>query len=120
MTRGRREFGNWGEEISSQYLLDKGYAILERNFRTPHGEIDILVYKDNCLVFVEVKTRSSNKFGFPEDAVSPRKQAHMLSAAECYFAQHPDCPETWQFDIIAITRRPGSNPTIEHFENVIK
>jgi hypothetical protein len=57
--------------------------------------------------------------GFPEEAVSPRKQAHLVSAAEAYFEQHPDSPETWQFDIIAITRRPGAAPEIEHFENVI-
>lgn len=119
MTSGKRSLGQWGEEIGSNYLKDKGYAILGRNLRTPHGEIDILAEKDNALIFVEVKTRSSNRFGFPEFAVNPRKQAHMLSAAESYFQQHPDCPETWQFDILAITCQEGSPALIEHFENVI-
>jgi putative endonuclease len=111
--------GQWGEDIAVGYLQDIAYKILARNYRTRHGEIDIVAEKEGALIFVEVKLRSSADFGFPEDAVTPRKQAHLLQAAEMYFADHLDSPETWQFDIIAITRHPGPTPVIEHFENVI-
>ena len=119
MTGDKHSLGRWGEEIGCNYLAERGYVILKRNLRTPHGEIDILASKENILVFIEVKTRSSNRFGFPETAVSPRKQAHMLRAAEAYFDNHPDAPETWQFDVLAITSEPGCPPQIEHFENII-
>ena len=119
MSNIRQLRGKWGEEKASQYLEREGYTILERNMRTAHGEIDILALKGNVLTFIEVKTRSTNAFGFPEEAVSFRKQAHLLSAAEAYLQDHPESPETWQFDIIAITILPGNQPEIEHFENVI-
>jgi putative endonuclease len=119
VTNRRQTLGRWGEETAVRYLRERGYAILARNLHTAHGELDIVAAKEGAVIFVEVKMRSSNDFGFPEEAVSPRKQAHLLSAAEAYFAQHPESPETWQFDIIAITRRPGTAPEIEHFENVI-
>jgi putative endonuclease len=119
MTNRRQALGRLGEDTAAHYLQERGYTILERNLRTPHGEIDILAIREDVLTFVEVKMRSSNAYGFPEDAVSPRKQAHMLMAAEHYFEHHPEGSETWQFDIIAITRRSGLPPEIEHFENII-
>ena len=119
MSDRRQRIGRWGEEHAARYLQEHGYIILERNLRTPHGEIDILSRKDDLLVFVEVKTRSSIAFGYPEQAVTPRKQAHMLAAAEAYFETHPDSSDAWQFDVIAIERKPGAEPEIVHFENVI-
>ncbi len=85
----------------------------------PHGEIDIVAAKDDSLIFVEVKTRRSHAFAYPEASVTPRKQAHILSAAETYIDQHPDCPESWQFEVIAVEGKPGTQVNIEHFENVI-
>jgi putative endonuclease len=105
--------------VAVEYLKANGYTVLARNLRTPHGELDIVASKDNLLVFVEVKTRSSHSFAYPEDSVTPRKQAHMLSAAEDYLQQHPESGETWQFDVIAVEGRPGAKPEIVHFENVI-
>ena len=119
MSDQRQRIGRWGEEHAARYLQERGYVILERNLRTPHGEIDILSRKDDLLVFVEVKTRSSTTFSYPEQAVTPRKQMHMLAAAEAYFEGHPDSSDTWQFDVIAIERKPGEEPEIVHFENVI-
>ncbi len=118
MNNRRQLLGRWGEETATRYLEARGYTILARNLHTRRGELDIVASKDGALIFVEVKMRSSTAYGFPEEAVNPRKQAHLLAAAEAYFAQHPDSPETWQFDIIAVTRRPGQTPEIEHFENV--
>ena len=75
--------------------------------------------KTAVLIFVEVKTRSSHAFAYPEDSVTQRKQAHMLSAAADYLQAHPESSESWQFDVIAIEGKPGGKPEIVHFENVI-
>jgi putative endonuclease len=119
MTSHKQALGRWGEETAVRFLVQNGYIILARNIHTAGGELDIVALKEEAVIFVEVKTRSSNAFGFPEQAVTPRKQARMQRAAEFYFEQHPNSPETWQFDIIAITCKIGVLPEIEHFENVI-
>jgi putative endonuclease len=120
MTGNTQATGQWGEEIAGRYLESKGYSILARNFHTAHGEIDIIAGKEAALIFVEVKTRSSHAFSFPEDSVTRRKQAHLLSAAQEYLQTHPESPESWQFDVIAIERKPKGKPEIFHFENVIE
>jgi putative endonuclease len=119
MSQVRQSLGRWGEDKAAEYLVDHGYAILQRNLRTPPGEIDIVTGKEGATIFVEVKTRSNRSFANPEEAVNRRKQAFMLSAAETYFGLHPESPESWQFDVIAITGRPGQKFEIEHFENVL-
>lgn len=119
MTISRQDLGRWGETHAVDYLQQRGYAILARNVRTPHGEIDIVARKEASIIFVEVKTRRSHSFAYPEDSVTRRKQAYMLSAAEEYLARHPESPDTWQFDVIAVEGRPGGKVQIEHFENVI-
>lgn len=119
MVNHRQRLGAWGEAAAVTFLQERGYVVLARNFRTPHGELDIIASRDSVLVFVEVKARSSNRHGFPEQAVSHRKQAHMLAAAESYFSVTNVDFFAWQFDIIAITLQPGQPPEIEHIENVI-
>ena len=119
MSRQTQATGQWGEETAAHYLEGKGYTILERNFHTAHGEIDIIATKEETLVFVEVKTRSSHAFAYPEASVTRRKQAAMLFAAEEYIQAHSENAESWQFDILAIERRTGEKPEIVHFENVI-
>jgi putative endonuclease len=119
MSTHRQAIGRWGEEMASQYLIAKGYALLAHNIHSPHGEIDIVASKDGLLVFVEVKTRSSHAFAFPEDSVNRRKQAYLLSAAEDYLQAHPESGESWQFDVIAVEGTPGGKARIDHFENVI-
>ncbi len=119
MTTRKQVLGRWGEDAAAQYLTENGYTVLARNVHSAHGEIDIVASKDGLLVFVEVKTRSSHAFAYPEDSVTRRKQAYLLSAAEAYLQAHPECGETWQFDVIAVEGAPGGKAQIEHFENVI-
>jgi len=119
MSTRRQVVGRWGEDTAADYLKANGYTILARNVRTAHGEIDIVASQGGLLVFVEVKTRSSHAFAFPEDSVTRRKQAYMLSAAEDYLQAHPESGESWQFDVIAVEGTPGGKAQIEHFENVI-
>lgn len=119
MTSDRQKYGLWGEQAAADYLLARGYTIIDRNVRTAHGEIDLVAGMEGLIIFVEVKTRRSHSFAYPEEAVTSRKQVHMMSAAETYLQEHPECPDTWQFDVIAVEGQPGKEIHIEHFENVI-
>jgi putative endonuclease len=111
-----QKIGQWGEQAAAEYLLGKGYQVLERNVRTPYGEIDIVASIEDVTVFVEVKARTSRSFGLPEEALTPRKLKHMRAAAEHYAAEHEI--DTWQCDALAVEGIPGVTPRIEHFENV--
>ena len=115
MARNQR-IGKWGEDAASAFLTDLGYQIVERNVRTPHGEIDILARQDDFWVFVEVKARTSATLGPPEIAVGPRKQAHMLASAEHYAQAH--AIDHWRIDVVAV-ERVGADTKIMHFENAI-
>ncbi len=108
--------GKWGEWIAEEYLKAHQYEIVERNARTPFGEIDIVARLGEITIFLEVKTRTSNKMGLPEESITPRKRQHMLDAAQHYAAEHEI--DHWQIDLIAIEGKPGTKPTITYFENV--
>lgn len=119
----RLSLGKWGEEYAAQYLEQRGYTILSRNIRTPFGEIDLLARqnKEGGLVFVEVKTRATKKYGPPEIAVNRRKQEHIIASVLSYFQEHPEMEESWRVDIIAVEQMDAERtPTITHFENAIQ
>ncbi|NLW90132.1 MAG: YraN family protein [Syntrophomonadaceae bacterium] len=98
----KRELGRQGEEMAARYLKKQGYQILERNYHTRYGELDIICIKRNELVFVEVKTRRSIQYGTPEEAITPRKMDHLRKAAFIYIeASHPNFREL-RFDVITI------------------
>jgi putative endonuclease len=119
MSRERQELGRWGENLAAQFLMERGYVILERNVRTAYGEIDLIVQKTNTIVFVEVKTRSSLAFGYPEEAITQGKMARMVNVAEAYLLEHPELEdEDWQIDVIAVHRFNSQEPKIFHFTNV--
>lgn len=113
----QQRVGRWGEQAAVDYLEKQGYQILARNFRTAHGEVDIIAQQEKSLVFVEVKARSSNRYGFPEYAVTPKKRMHILSAAQKYIHDHPEF-QTWRVDVIAVEAESGV-AKITHFENVV-
>ncbi len=108
--------GRWGEQAAADFLCEHGYDVTGRNVRTPYGEIDLVVQKDGVTVFVEVKTRTSKSLGPPELAVTPRKQAHMLSCAD-YYAQQNEI-DHWQIDVVAV-QKVDDNIEIMHFENAL-
>ena len=104
--------GNLGENMAVKYFTEKGYNILHRNWRHSHWEIDIIAAYKNKLHFIEVKTRRTNTFGFPEDDVSKRKMKYLMSSAEEFLYQNP----VWsliQFDILSITL--NKNDSVEFF-----
>ena len=95
--------GKFGENVASKYLKDKGYKIKERNYRTFLGEIDIICeYKGN-IIFVEVKTRRSDKFGYPEEAVNLTKQRKIIKNALCYLSKYYLWGKNCCFDVILIS-----------------
>ena len=106
------ELGKLGEQLATDYLIEKGYTILEQNWRNRFEEIDIIASKDQYLIIVEVKTRSNLHFGNPEDAVSLKKQRLLVNAAEVYINQKNSNLET-RFDIISIVAHEG-NHAISH------
>ena len=118
MGNNNQELGKWGEQEASNYLSKKGYKILGRNIRTPHGEIDILASFDQVLVFVEVKTRGNRAFGNPEISIDSRKLNHMEASA-MFYIQNSNFEGTWQCDAIAILKYQSRPIEIVHFENVI-
>jgi len=118
--KGKKSLGNWGEKIAAEYLIEKGYSILERNYRSLYGEIDLVVQIDGITVFVEVKTRSSTRFGYPEEAVTRTKMEHIYSSAQSYLQTHPEISGDWRIDVIAIARNRSVLPEeILHFENIL-
>lgn len=109
------ETGNLGENLAANYLLKKGYKILERNFVFERAEIDIIAEKENTLIVVEVKTRSSELHETTTDLVSNRQVKQIISATEGYIHLKDIDLET-RFDVIAVIldKRP---PKIEHITN---
>lgn len=83
-----KKLGTFGEEYAAAYLEKQNYTILERNYRTPYGELDLIARDRNTVVFVEVKTRSSARFGTGFEAITPKKQETLLKCAEYYAQQH--------------------------------
>lgn len=109
------ELGKTGEQLAVNYLISKGYKIVERNWRFQKAEIDIIARKAETLISVEVKTRSTKDFGNPQDFVNPKKIKLMVLAMNEYIL-HKDLDIELRFDIIAITK-DESNFDIEHFKN---
>jgi putative endonuclease len=109
--------GNKGESLAANFLAEKGYEIVARNFRHKHAEIDLIVQRENWVLFVEVKTRSSNAFGEPEEFVDYRKINKIFEAAEEWIYT-----KDWQghirFDIVSV-KLGEEEPIIEHFEDAI-
>ena len=113
MTINKRAAGADKEQLAARYLIDNGYTVLERNFRNKMGEIDIIARKDNYLVFVEVKYRSSKRYGYAVEAVNYRKQQTIRCVAQFYMAsRYQNCNIPCRFDVIGID---GNNVT--HIKN---
>lgn len=119
----RKEFGKWGEDRAVDYLIERGYRILDRNVYSRRGEIDIIAeimdQGSKITVFIEVKTRSSRAFGYPEEAVNDQKKEHILSSAASYLQKHPRRSDHWRVDVISVERHASRQKTeINHFKNV--
>lgn len=114
----KRKFGIIGEKIAQGFLLNKGYEILETNFYTKCGEIDIIAKLDKCIVFIEVKTRSSLKYGTPAMAVNTIKKKHIKCVAKTFMYLHRLYNCEIRFDVIEIFINEGKCK-INHIEGAM-
>jgi putative endonuclease len=99
----KKLLGKAGEDRAAAFLTKKGYRVLERNYRTSHGEIDLIALHEGTIVFVEVKTRTSDAFGAPELAVTPHKQHRMVKTALGYIKYRKLHQVPCRFDVVAIS-----------------
>lgn len=100
-------FGCEGESLARQYLEKKGYRFLTGNFRRTHGEIDLIMQDGSTLVFIEVKSRHSRRYGEPIEAVTPYKQRHIRDCAKIYLMNHPAEGKRIRFDVVEVMIRYG-------------
>lgn len=110
------DFGVRGEELAREYLQEKGYVILETNYRISNAEVDIVAKYNKLIVFVEVKTRRQSKYGNPEIAVNREKRGNMKRVARGYINIHRIKGEV-RFDIISIILSMSGNAEVTHFED---
>lgn len=110
------DFGLRGEQLAQEYLQEKGYVILETNYRISNAEVDIVAKHNKTIVFIEVKTRRQSKYGNPEIAVNHEKRKNMKRVARGYINIHRIKGEV-RFDIISILLSMSGPAEITHFED---
>ena len=106
-----------GEDAAAQYLASKGFSILHRNIRFPEGELDIVAKSKNFLVFIEVKTRESERFGFPFQSISEGKQRRQVAMARRFMSLCRLQRVPVRFDVVSVLQPQGQPPSIEHIES---
>jgi putative endonuclease len=119
--KAKDALGHQGEDVAASYLVDQGFAVLERNWRCEHGEIDLVGVDGRDTVFVEVKTRSSTAFGHPFEAITHAKLARLrrLASAWCE-AQEGTRPGAIRIDVVSVLIRDGGLPVVEHLRGVFQ
>ena len=118
--KNRKETGNLGEKLARDFLKKKGYKIVETNFRCSDGEIDIVAKQKDCLVFVEVRTKTGTAFGSPEESMTSTKRAKLRMLAARYYQEKSHLPEEWRIDFVAVELEPnGKVRRIEQIESAV-
>ena len=113
--------GKLGEEIAAGYLKKKGYCIIKSNYRTRFGELDIIASIDKILVFVEVKLKTGENFGTPEEMITPGKLWQIRKTAEAFLMQEKAFREQYKqyrIDAVCITIKDNLPPEVRHYENI--
>jgi putative endonuclease len=117
----RQRLGRRGEALARRHLQSRGYVVLEANYRTRNGEIDLVAEKDGGIVFVEVRTRASGRFGPPEESVTPEKREHLVAAAQQYLQDRDAADRDWRIDLVAVEVGPGGRVArLDILENVVE
>ena len=117
----RRTLGDWGEERALRYLSDQGYQLLTRNWRTREGEIDLVMKQDLTIVFIEVKTRKTDRFGSPEESITRGKQKRLRKTCLAYLQENEYEDRDWRIDVVAIeASRVGEITRLDHYENAVE
>jgi putative endonuclease len=98
----KQKLGQRGEQIAAAHLREQGYQILARNWRCPVGELDIVAREGETLAFVEVRTRRGDRYGTPEESITPAKQAKLVELAQTYLQENGLSDENWRIDVVAL------------------
>lgn len=114
------EKGRAGEDIAARFLQERGLRVLERNFRCPIGEIDIVCRDGDVVVFVEVKSRATSQFGTPQEAVTRFKRKRLTSLALWYLKEHRLDRRRARFDVVAVRLRATGPPTVDWIANAFE
>lgn len=118
-THYRKNLGNWGENLALEYLTDKGYELLERNFHSRYGELDLIMRLGNVPVAVEVKTRRSRKYGFAEYSITKKKIQAIADTMTVYLDKNANFGDAWQIDLVVIECFGTDKPEIIHYQNIL-
>ena len=113
--RRRRAIGNSYEKLAATYFIDNGFEILDRNWQAGHKEIDLIVSKENLLVFVEVKSSANMKYGHPASRVDQKKIKNLTLAAQQYLVEHEIQDRDLRFDLVTFL-----DGWLEHFPNAFE
>ena len=111
------ELGKWGEDLAADYLQRKGYTIIERDWKSGKRDLDIIAQDGNVIVFVEVKTRRNRLYGEPEESVDYHKLQNLQQAIS-HYVKFKHIHQEIRFDIISIVGTVGTDPDIQHIQNV--
>lgn len=117
--RAKDAVGRYGEKVAARYLLSEGFQVLDRNWRGPDGELDIVALDAGALVVVEVKTRRGLGYGHPAEAVTPRKLARLRRLTAQWLAAHDVHPPSIRIDVIAVLVPRSGAAQVEHLVGVV-
>lgn len=112
------DLGRHGEDLAAQFIVEAGYTVIDRNWRCPRGEIDLVARDGNDTVFIEVKTRSSTAFGHPFEAITAQKVARLKRLAKAWCEAHPYRRGVVRIDAVSVIASAGSTPIIEHLRRI--
>ena len=116
MTVASQQLGEEGERIAEAWLVQRGWRILDRRFRSGHRDLDLVAEREGVVAFVEVKARRGRSFGHPVEAVNWRKQRELTRSAGVWIARHGDAKQAFRFDVVGVLM-DGSGTRIRHVEN---
>lgn len=117
----RRDTGRLGEKLAQDFLNRRGYEIIETNYRTRDGEVDVIARHKDTLVFIEVRAKKGLNFGTPEESITETKMAKLRLVAEHYRQTHTDLPAAWRIDVVAVMLdKDGRVRRINLIENAVE
>jgi putative endonuclease len=111
--------GRYGEAVAARHLSDTGMAILDRNWRCEQGELDLVAREGRTAVFVEVKTRRTERFGSPAEAVTPAKADRLRRLALRWLDEHQVRGVEIRFDVVSVLQPPAGRPLVDHLRGVL-
>ncbi|HEX6685865.1 MAG TPA: YraN family protein [Candidatus Limnocylindrales bacterium] len=118
MTKVTQTLGEWGEKLAADHLVAKGMVVLDRNWRTASGEIDIIARDGDAVVFCEVKTRRSTTFGDPGEAVAGHKANRIRTLAKQWLALSGVRPREVRFDLVKVMVSRSEGPVVSHLRGI--